>query len=273
MYITVRNDVCQRSVSMKINPYTRGLKRLEFMITLACTGRCRHCSEGEHSACGEHIDGDTAARAVRSLAAVRNIESVMTFGGEPLLYPDAVCKIHAAARECGIPKRQLITNGFFTKDFQKMRDTAADLIRSGVNAVLLSADAFHQETIPIDAVKSFAEAVKSVKYKGISIRVHPAWLVSETAENPYNVKTREIIRDFAAMGVEASEGNVIFPDGNALKYLKEYFDPNKTYENPYVEDLADIQSVCVSPDGSILGGNINTADISEIIERYAPADV
>ncbi|MDE6762256.1 MAG: hypothetical protein K2J73_01070 [Oscillospiraceae bacterium] len=31
-------------------------------------------------------------------------------------------------------------------------------------------------------------------------------------------------------------GNVIFPDDNALKYLKEYFDPNKTYENPYAED-------------------------------------
>ena len=258
---------------MQTNPYTKDLNRLEFMMTLACTGRCRHCSEGEHSSSGEHIDGETAARAVRSLSAIRNIDSVMTFGGEPLLYPDAVCKIHAAARDCGIPKRQLITNGYFTKDFQKMRDTAAELIWSGVTDILLSADAFHQETIPLSAVRSFAETVKSVKYNGISIRVHPAWLVSETAENPYNAKTREIIRSFAEMGVEASGGNVIFPDGNALKYLKEYFDPNENYESPYTEDPGDIRSVCVSPDGSVLGGNINAADISEIIESYAPVGV
>ncbi len=125
---------------MEANPYTKNLDRLEFMVTLACTGRCRHCSEGDHSGSGEHISGGVGAQAVRSLAAVRTIDSVMTFGGEPLLYPEAVCKIHAAARDCGIPKRQLITNGYFTKDIQKIRDTAAELVWSGVNDILLSGD-------------------------------------------------------------------------------------------------------------------------------------
>ncbi|MDE7278743.1 MAG: hypothetical protein K2N26_03335 [Oscillospiraceae bacterium] len=68
-------------------------------------------------------------------------------------------------------------------------------------------------------------------------------------------------------------GNVIFPDGNALKYLKEYFDPNVTYENPYAEDHGDIWSVCVSPDGSVQVGNINVTDISRIIESYVPVGV
>ena len=39
----------------------------------------------------------------------------MTFGGEPLLYPETVCKIHSAAKEMNIPKRELITNGYFSK--------------------------------------------------------------------------------------------------------------------------------------------------------------
>lgn len=255
---------------METNPYTKNLDRLEFMVTLACTGRCRHCSEGDHSGSGEHISGGVGAQAVRSLAAVRTIDSVMTFGGEPLLYPEAVCKIHAAARDCGIPKRQLITNGYFTKDIQKIRDTAAELVWSGVNDILLSVDAFHQETIPVNAVKSFAEAVKAVKYKGVTIRVHPAWLVSETDENPYNFKTRELIGEFAAMGIKASGGNVIFPDGNALKYLKEYFDPAAKYENPYTEDPNDMLTASVSPDGSVLGGNIYDTDLAELAERYCP---
>lgn len=255
---------------METNPYTKNLDRLEFTVTLACTGRCRHCSEGGHTGGGEHIDGDIGAQAVRSLAAVRAIDSVMTFGGEPLLYPDAVCKIHAAARDCGIPKRQLITNGYFTKDIQKIRDTAAELVWSGVNDFLLSVDAFHQETIPVSTVKSFAEAVRAVKYKGIDLRVHPAWLVSETDENPYNVKTRELIGEFAARGIEASGGNVIFPGGNALKYLKEYFDPAAKYENPYAEDPNDMRTASVSPDGSVFGGNIYDTDLAELAERYCP---
>ncbi len=33
-----------------------------------------------------------------------------------MLYADTVYKVHAAARDCGIPRRQIITNGFFSKD-------------------------------------------------------------------------------------------------------------------------------------------------------------
>lgn len=94
-----------------MNLYIQNLNRLEFQVTLACTGRCKHCSEGEHPVAGISIDGDIAAKVVRDLCTRYSIQSVMTFGGEPLLCHDTVCKIHTAV-EMGIPKRQLITNGF-----------------------------------------------------------------------------------------------------------------------------------------------------------------
>lgn len=45
------------------------------------------------------------------------------------------------------------------------------LAESGVNAVLLSVDAFHQETIPLETVKIFAGAVKETE---IPTRTNPA---------------------------------------------------------------------------------------------------
>ena len=48
-----------------MNPYLKNLKKIEFVITNACTGRCKHCSEGDHTACGERIDPETAASAVQ----------------------------------------------------------------------------------------------------------------------------------------------------------------------------------------------------------------
>lgn len=39
------------------------------------------------------MDGDTAAQAVYKVCSEFNIESLMIFGGEPLLYPDEVCRI------------------------------------------------------------------------------------------------------------------------------------------------------------------------------------
>ena len=249
-----------------MNPYLKHLNKIEFIVTYACTGRCKHCSEGDHTSCGERIDPQIAADAVRKIAAEYDIKTVMTFGGEPLLYTDAVFAIMKTATELNIPKRQIITNGCFSKNADKIREVAEQLALCGVNDVLLSVDAFHQETIPLDVVKQFAANAKAC---GIPIRIQPAWLVSATDDNPYNRKTREILDSFADMEILVGEGNVIFPEGNARKYLAEYFTDNLP-ENPYTEDPRDVRCVSFEPNGSVLGGNVYERDIMEIIRDYVP---
>ena len=249
-----------------MNQYFKNLNKIEFVVTYACTGRCKHCSEGDHTNCGEHIDPQIAADAVRKIAAEYDIKTVMTFGGEPLLYPDAVYAIMTAAIELNIPKRQIITNGYFSKNADKIREVAEGLAACGVNDLLLSVDAFHQETIPSDGVKQFASEAKAC---GIPIRLQPAWLRSAVDDNPYNRKTREILDSFADMEIPVGEGNIIFPEGNALKYLAEYF-TDELPENPYVEDPRDVRCVSFEPNGNVLGGNVYKKDIMEIIKDYAP---
>lgn len=250
-----------------MNPYCQNLNRMEFLITLACTGQCKHCSEGTHTAAGESINGDAAAKAVDAVCERFPIQSVMTFGGEPLLYWQEVCKIHTAARNRKIPKRQLITNGFFSKNQKMIRQAVTMLAQSGVNDILLSVDAFHQETIPLKPVMDFAKAVKG---EGIPIRTHPAWLVHQNGENPYNKKTREILKQFECLDIAPSDGNMIIPAGNADKYLKEYFDFNQPYDSPYTENPMDIHSICISPGGDVLDDNIYKTDILSILEHYQP---
>ena len=249
-----------------MNQYFKNLNKIEFVVTYACTGRCKHCSEGDHTACGEHIDPQTAAEAVRRITATYDIQTVMTFGGEPLLYPDAVCAIMTVAKNLNIPKRQIITNGYFSKDPVRIREVAERLAESGVNDLLLSADAFHQETIPLDTVKLFAIEVQRA---GVPLRLQPAWLVSVDHDNPYNRRTREILGSFADMGIAVNEGNIIFPEGNAAKYLAGYF-THEIPENPYVEDPRDVRCASFSPNGDVLGGNVYERDILEIIRKYAP---
>ena len=154
---------------------------------------------------------------------------------------------------------------YFSKNADKIHEVAEQLAVCGVNDLLLSVDAFHQETIPLDVVKRFAVEAKAC---GIPIRLQPAWLVSAADDNPYNRKTREILDSFADMDITANEGNIIFPEGNALKYLAEYF-TDELPENPYVEDARDVRCVSFSPNGDVLGGNVYERDIMEIIKDYA----
>ena len=249
-----------------MNRYFKNLNKIEFVVTYACTGRCKHCSEGDHTSCGERIDPTIAADAVRKITAEYDIETVMTFGGEPLLYTDAVERIMSAAKELNIPNRQVITNGYFSKNADKIREVAQRLAACGVNDLLLSVDAFHQETIPLHVVKMFAAEAKKC---GIPIRLSPAWLVSVTDDNPYNKKTRGILDSFADLELPIGEGNVIFPEGNALKYLAEYF-TDKLPENPYAEDPRNVRCVSFEPNGDVLGGNVYERDIMEIIKDYTP---
>ena len=249
-----------------MNRYLKNLSKIEFVVTYACTGRCKHCSEGEHTNCGEHIDPHIAADAVRKIAVEYDIKTVMTFGGEPLLYTDAVYAIMQTAKKLNIPKRQVITNGYFSKNADKIYEVAEQLAACGVNDLLLSVDAFHQETIPLDVVKQFVEEAKKC---GIPIRLQPAWLVSATDDNTYNIKTREVLDSFVDMGIFANQGNIIFPEGNALKYFAEYF-TDELPENPYVEDPRDVRTVSFSPNGDVLGKNVYERDIMEIIKDYVP---
>lgn len=249
-----------------MNPYLKNLRKIEFVVTDACTGRCRHCSEGNHEPCGARIDPSVAADAVRKVAAVYPLETVMTFGGEPLLYPDAVYAVMRVAGDLNIPRRQVITNGYFSKDPEKVRTVARELAVCGVNDLLLSVDAFHQETIPLEAVMAFA--VEAVRW-GIPLRLQPAWLVSETDENPYNQTTRSLLAQFSRLDIPIGEGNVIFPEGNALKYFSEYFADVRP-ENPYADDPRDVRCLSFAADGEVLGGNVYRQDIMEILENYQP---
>ena len=249
-----------------MNPYLKNLNKIEFVITYACTGRCKHCSEGDHTSCGERIDPLFAADAVRKIAAEYDIKTVMTFGGEPLLYADAVYEIMNAAKELNIPKRQVITNGYFSKNADKIQEVAHHLAECGVNDLLLSVDAFHQETIPLETVRVFAAEAKK---NGIPIRLQPAWLVGPTNDNPYNRKTREILNSFSDLEIPENDGNVIFPEGNALKYLPEYF-TDELPDNPYLEDPLDVRCVSFSPNGDVLGGNVYERDVIEILKNYVP---
>ena len=53
-----------------MNEYLNNLTKIEFLVTYACTGKCKHCQEGEHTLCGESIDPTVAADAVSTAGSI-----------------------------------------------------------------------------------------------------------------------------------------------------------------------------------------------------------
>lgn len=119
----------------ELNKYIKTVKRVEFVMTDACTSSCKHCSEGYLQG-KNRLNADIAANALDELSEYSEIDSIMTFGGEPLLCPEGLSKIHTVAKQHSIRKRQLITNGYFTKSMKRIEEVAALLEESGVNDIL-----------------------------------------------------------------------------------------------------------------------------------------
>lgn len=256
------------------------LKRIEFVVTNACTSRCKHCSFGDTlNKQPQHIDKDAATAAVSALADAYDIGSVMTFGGEPLLFPDIVCAIHQTASEKGIPQRQVITNGYFTRDHEKILAVAKALKQSGVNSLLLSIDAFHREHIPLDRVYPFAKALKDENISGFSL--HPAWVVERQHVNRYNAQTEECLDYFADLQIPVSNGNDISPSGNAVVYLSEFYPKEpldsgfRCGEAPYTVKLDNVRTIAINPNGDVIVccfviGNLYQNSIVDIVKAYDP---
>jgi len=257
------------------------VNRIEFAVTYLCNGRCRHCySIQGKEAFPDHIDKLLAVKIVRKVGRKYSPESIMTFGGEPLLFPEIVCAIHKEAMDVGIPSREIITNGYWPENAGEI---ARNLVESGVNEIIISVDAFHQEHIPINVVRKTAECCVD---EGIdNIEWNPCWVVSEDDNNKYNQETKSILKELEDIPVRSSEGNVLEPAGLAIANLKEFLPQKekipagKCGDMPYTDPLDSVKGIYIEPDGEIAVcndfhiGNAFETDIIEIVESYDPSKI
>ncbi|MBL7200396.1 MAG: radical SAM protein [Anaerolineae bacterium] len=267
-----------------MNPYLT-VNRIEFLVTYRCNSHCKHCQVGPAARASRPpvIDAGLAARIVGRVCEAYTPSSAMTFGGEPLLFPDVVCAVHGAARAGGIEKRQVITNAGWPRSGGEFRTVAAQLAESGVNSVCISVDAFHQETIPVPVVERNVRALVDV---GIEVlEWNPCWVVSKEHDNPWNGRTRAVLDALSHLPVVEDDGNVVQPEGYARTWLREYL-PAQTAapegscgDMPYTGQLDQVGSISVEPDGGIavcdewIIGNAAQRDVVDILRDYDPVRI
>jgi hypothetical protein len=261
------------------------LHRIEFNITYRCNAHCMHCEveDNQRRSTPAAIDPTLGAHIVHRVARAYPLRSLMTFGGEPLLYPEAVCAIHQAAYEEGIAHRSIITNAGVPRSEAGFRVLARRLADSGVNAILISIDAFHQTWIPLEVVERNARAFVDA---GIEELVwNPCWVGSREHDNAWNQHTGEILAALSHLPIRQGAGNIVQPYGHACDTLTEFL-PRKVPlpvgscgDLPYTAPLDRVGSIGVEPDGAITVcqeldiGNAAQEDVLAILQRYAPYQI
>lgn len=196
-----------------------------------------------------------------------------------MLFPEVVCAVHEAAKNSGIKIREIITSAGSHRSEVEFQAIALRLAESGVTEIIVSVDSFHQEHIPISLLE---RNVRALVDTGISIAWSPCWVISREHKNPWNERTKVVLSDLKHLSVRESEGNTVYPAGNALKWLSDFM-PSKSLapkgvceDVPYAGRLDQVTSISVEPDGNILVckefpiGNASQRDIVDILNNYNP---
>uniref|UniRef100_UPI004055FC58 radical SAM protein n=1 Tax=Acetatifactor sp. TaxID=1872090 RepID=UPI004055FC58 len=113
---------------MKLSPYIN-LNRIEFSVTYNCTGRCIHCSVADklHSEKEyQHVRENAAVETIKWLANHFPITSVMTFGGEPLLYPEIVGAVHTGVQKVRLQPAWVVNKEHENPYNQRTKEILAD---------------------------------------------------------------------------------------------------------------------------------------------------
>lgn len=128
------------------------LKSIVILVTMDCNCSCDHCFYFPRNDNHAHIDPDLIDDALESISDQHNIKTVHFAGGEPFFYYDVMVECIKRCKNHGIDYFSVSTNGAWANEPEVVREKVDHLHELGVNSIGVSADSFHQRTIPLENV-------------------------------------------------------------------------------------------------------------------------
>jgi hypothetical protein len=191
-----------------------------------------------------------AQRWLQELTETQQLQTLTVHGGEPFLYLDALVEILKSAHKLNIPQRWVITNGFWATTEAIARQYLRALKDAGLTCITVSADAFHQEYVPLKKIRNCITAALDLDFKRVCVDSY--FVIGPHADNLFDTSTSSILERLGALpGAEINQYRAGF-DGRATDYLVEFVEPKL-----HIPD-----GKCRLP--AWLGGNLKNPEACEI---------
>lgn len=199
------------------------IKSVDFLLTFRCPSKCKHCCYRAGPDRTGFIDLEQAEKWLTELIEIQPLQSITVHGGEPFLYFKVLKGIFKKAKEFGIQERWVITNGYWAKDAKVAKRKLFELKEAGLLCITFSVDAFHQEYIPIENVKTGIKAATKIGFEKVAVDSYI--LGTEYSDNEYNIMTRYAIshlKDFPNVRFAKFPVDL---EGRASDFLVDYVEP------------------------------------------------
>ena len=194
-----------------------------FMVSYACTAKCRHCMYGcSYLGNRDYVTPEKAEKIMAELERA-GVTDLHIGGGEPFLNFDGLLAVIRAMNHHRILVDYIETNAFWCVSV----DAAAEKLRKiqdlGAETIMASCDPFHSEYVPLERVTTFVRACERV---GIGYFVWKEQFYRRLAKlDPKEAHTVEELK--AALGehyiTETAREYGIGMNGRALQIAREIY--------------------------------------------------
>lgn len=133
-----------------------------FMVSYACTAKCRHCMYGcSYMGSRDYVTPEKAEEIMAELEQA-GVTDLHIGGGEPFLNFDGLLEVIRAMNRHRILVDYIETNAFWCTDQAAAEEKLRKLMDLGVETIMASCDPFHNEYVPLDRVTVFVRACRKV---------------------------------------------------------------------------------------------------------------
>ena len=132
---------------------------MDFRVTYHCNLRCEHCFVEAGPQRRKHRLSDEFVFGVVGDMPAADMSTILLGAGEPFLYLPTIIEVIKRARAQGIPRVQLVSNGYWAKTLDRARKVIGQLAEAGYSPVnyedglKVSTGVFHVKAgIPLQTV-------------------------------------------------------------------------------------------------------------------------
>jgi len=254
------------------------IKSVDFLLTFKCPSKCKHCSYKAGPERTGHMKLADVERYLKELTNTQPVQAITAHGGEPFLYFELLKQIMKKAKELKLPRRWVITNGYWAKTKAIARRKLVELKEVGLQCITFSVDGFHQEYIPLESVKNGIEVAASLGFEKVCVDSY--FLVDPNSDNSYNILTRNALERLGELdNVEINRYQADFEGRGAelVKYVETKaelpagkcplpFWIGGNLKNPKTIEIDFEGNVTLCP--GICIGNTKTQLLSQILQNY-----
>ena len=135
--------------------------RVGLLVTERCNAECDHCWFSSGPDRGATMSVEEACLYIDQAVEIPTVRWISLTGGEPFLHPDLLEAAVRHASERGL-LTEVVTNCHWAATERGAEEALGRLVEAGLDVVNMSADDFHQRSIPFERIRNCHNASRGL---------------------------------------------------------------------------------------------------------------